>query len=179
MGTIKANTMDFFHFSLQSFPLGTLLVGMKAANKRKQRIGQQRVDEDFDAIRKLQFPNAPSLFTSLWTTDVFDPSIPRKAFEENPEISIGYLYQVEPQGKYYEVEPHWEVLACQAVTQSGLSGMQLQNYIDEMAVKFWKPEFVSGKVKDFLCPQGAIIKAFVRDVRMQDIVSIDQEKRTL
>ena len=169
--------MDFFHFSLQPFPLGTLLVGMKAINKRKQRIGQQRVDEDFDAIRKVQFPNAPSLFTSLWTTNSFDPSIPRKAFEENPEIPIGYLYQVEPQGEYYEVEPHWEVLACRAVTQSGLSGMQLQNYIDEMAVKFWKPERVSGKVKDFLCPQGAIIKALVREVRMQDVRSIDQEKR--
>jgi len=142
---------------------------MKAAHKNKQRIGQQRVDEDFDAIRKLKFPNAPSLFTSLWTTNVFDPSIPRKAFEENPEISSGYLYQVQPQGKYYEVEPHWEVLACRAVTQSGLSGMQLQNYIDEMAVKFWKPDYVSGKVKDFLCPQGAIIKTLDRVVSIKDV----------
>ena len=167
---MNKSSMDFFHFSLQSFPLGTLLVGMKASNKKKQRIGQQRVDEDFDAIRKVRFPNTPSLFNSLWTTNVFDPSIPRKAFEENPEIPIGYLYQVEP---------HWEVLACQAVTQSGLSGIQLQNYIDEMAVKFWKPEHVSGKVKDFLCPQGAIIKALVREVRTQDVIAIKQEKRAL
>jgi len=102
-------------------------------------------------------------------TDVFDPSIPRKAFEENPEIPSVHLYQVQPQGEYYEVEPHWEVLACRAVTQSGLSGMQLQNYIDEIAVKLWQPEYVSGKVKDFLCPQGAIIKALDREVTIKDI----------
>jgi hypothetical protein len=162
--------MAFYHFSLNLFPIGTLLVGMKAIHKNKQRVGQQRVDEDFEAIRKLQFPDAPSLFTSLWVTNVFDPSIPRKAFEENSEISAGYFYQVEPQGDYYEVEPYWEVLACRAVTQSGLKGMQLQKYIDKMAVKFWTPNFVNDTIKDFLCPQGAIIQAFVREVKAEDAI---------
>jgi hypothetical protein len=161
--------MELFHFSLQPFPVGTLLVGMKAAHKRQQRMGQKRVDDDFDAIRKAKFPNAPSLFTSLWVTDTFDLSIPRKAFEENRDSSLGYFYQVEPVGEYYEVEPYWEVLACRAVTQSGMSGMQLQNYIDEMAVKFWTPDLVSNKVRDFLCPQGAVIKALVREVKRDEI----------
>ena len=165
--------MAFYHFSLHPFPIGMLLIGMKAANKKKQRIGQQRVDEDFEAVRKFQFPNAPSLFTSLWVTNIFDSSIPRKAFEENPEISSGYLYRVEPQLDYYEVEPHWEVLACRAVTQSGLVGMQLQKYIDEMAVRFWTPELVSDTVKDFLCPHGAMINALVREVKAKDVFLAD------
>jgi hypothetical protein len=161
--------MAFYHFSLHPFPIGTLLIGMKAMHKKQQRMGQQRVDEDFESIRKIQFPAAPSLFTSLWVTNVFDPSIPRKAFEENPAASLGYFYQVEPQGEFYEVEPHWEVLACRAVTQSGLKGMQLQNYIDEMAVKFWTPSLVSATVKDFLCPQGALITAFIREVKVTEV----------
>jgi len=165
--------MTFYHFSLRPFPIGTLLIGMKAINKKKQRVGQQRVDEDFEAIRKIQFPNAPSLFTSLWVTNVFDPSIPRKAFEENPEIPIGYFYEVEPQGDFYEVEPHWEVLACQAVTQSGLKGIQLQKYLDEMAVKFWGPVLFGGTIRDFLCPTGAIIKALVREVKAEDVDSAE------
>lgn len=163
--------MDYHHFSLKPFETGTLLVGMKAIHKKQQRMGQQRVDEDFDAVRKLRFPNAPSLFTSLWVTNIFDPSIPRKAFEENPECKLGYLYRVEPQGGVYEVEPYWEVLACRAVTQSGMQGMELQNYIDEMAVKFWTPQLVSETVKDFLCPQGAVIRELIAEV------SADQVKR--
>lgn len=165
--------MAFYHFSLHPFPIGTLLIGMKAINKKKQRVGQQRVDEDFEAIRKLQFPEAPSLFTSLWVTNVFDPSIPRKAFEENPKISFGYFYEVEPIGEFYEVEPYWEVLACRAVTQSRQKGMQLQSYIDEMAVKFWKPQLVSSLVKDFLCPKGATIKVLVREIKAEDVFSVD------
>ena len=161
--------VNFFHFSIQPFSIGTLLVGMKAAHKKQQRIGQQRVDEDFEVIRKLQFPNAPSLFTSLWVTNIFDPSIPKKSFEENPKIPIGYFYQVEPQRDYYEVEPYWEVLACRAVTQSGMDGTQLQKYINEMAVKFWTPILYSKAVKDFLCPQGAIIKALVREVKAEEV----------
>ena len=162
--------MNFYHFSLQPFPMGTLLVGMKAAHKRKQRIGQQRVDEDFEEIRKSQFPTAPSLFTSLWVTNVFDSSIPRKAFEENPDFSIGYFYLVEPQGEYYEVEPYWEVLACRAITQSGLDGMQLQRYIDELAIKFWTPILYSETVKDYLCPHGAVIKELVQEVKSEEVL---------
>ena len=88
---------------------------------------------------------------------------------KSPDISIGYLYKVEPQGEYYEVEPHWEVLACRAVTQSGLEGMELQNYINEMAVKFWTPVIHNEAVRDFLCPQGAVIKRLESDVKKEDV----------
>jgi hypothetical protein len=161
--------MNLYHFSLKPFPVETLLVGMKAIHKKQQRVGQQRLDEDFEEIRKSQFPTAPSLFTSLWTTNIFDLSIPRKAFEENPDTPFGYFYQVEPQGEFYEVEPYWEVLACRAVTQSGMDGMRLQNYINEMAVKFWTPILYSKAVRDFLCPQGAIIKTLVREVKAEEV----------
>lgn len=83
--------MNLYHFSQKPLPVETLLVGMKAINKKQQRVGQQRVDEDFEEIRKSQFPIAPSLFTSLWTANIFDLSIPRKAFEENPDVPFGYF----------------------------------------------------------------------------------------
>lgn len=161
--------MNFYHFSLQPFSAGFLLVGMKAAHKKKQRMGQQRVDEDFEAIRKLKFPQAPSLFTSLWMTNIFDASIPRKAFEENPENTVGYFYRVEPQGEVYEVEPYWEVLACRAVTQSGLDGMDLQNYINEMAVKFWSPNIHNQSVRDYLAPNGAVIVVLERVIHVSEV----------
>lgn len=163
--------MNFYHFSLRPFPVGTLLVGMKAAHKRKQRMGQQRVDEDFESVRKIQFPDAPSLFSSLWVTQAFDASIPRKAFEENPEVPAGYFYLVEPQREYYEVEPYWEVLACRAVTQGGLNGMDLQNFINEMAVKFWTPLIYNVTVRDFLCPYGAVILSLERQIFAKDFLA--------
>jgi hypothetical protein len=64
---------------------------------------------------------------------------------------------VDPQNEYYEIEPYWEVPVCCAVTQSGLDEMQLQKYIDEMAVKFWERILYSDTVQDFLCPQGAVL----------------------
>jgi hypothetical protein len=62
-------THGLLPFFLTPFPIDTLLIGMKTINKKKQRVGQQRVDEDFKAVRKFQFPSAPSIFTLLWVTN--------------------------------------------------------------------------------------------------------------
>lgn len=157
------------HFSNTPVSIGTQLVGLKAAHKGPQRAGQKVVDEIFESVRKSEFPGKPSLFTSLWVTDVFDPSIARKAFEEGAEI--GWLYEVEPVGEIVEVEPHWEVLACRAITQSTLSGHELRRHVEELARKFWIPEAVDGPVRDFLCPLGAVVIKQISVISRSDIVS--------
>jgi len=144
-----------FHFSTQPVSIGTHLVGLKAAHKARQRVGQRVVDEVFEAVRKADFPDRPSLFTALWVTDGFDPAIPRKAFEEGAEL--GWLYEVEPVGEIVEVEAHWEVLACRVVTQGALRGPELRRHLEVMARKFWEPKIIPGPIHDFLCPQGAIV----------------------
>jgi hypothetical protein len=156
------------HFSNTPVSIGTQLVGLKAAHKGRQRAGQRVVDEIFESVRKSEFPSKPSLFTSLWVTDVFDPSIARKAFEEGAETA--WLYEGEPVGEIVEVELHWEVLACRAITQSAMSGQELRRYVEEMARKFWLPEIVPGRIRDFLCPLGAIVIKQISVVSQADVV---------
>ncbi len=161
------NEKTLLHFSTTQVAVGTLLVGLKAAHKGRQRVGQRHVDEVFEAVRKAEFPDRPSLFSSLWATDVFDSSIPRKAFEEGAHK--GWLYEIQPVEKPCEVEPHWEILGCRAVTQSGLAGRELQAYLEEMGRRFWGPELVDRGVRDFLCPTGAVVVRLIREVTPQDV----------
>ena len=163
--------MPFYHFSRNRIRVGTLLVGLKSAHKSAQRVGQRQVDEEFEAVRKARFPNAPSLFTSLWVTDGPDPSIPRKAFIEDPSLVEGYLYHVEPRGAVYQVEPHWEVLACRAVTQSGLAGAALRAHIGEMAERFWRPDLVEAAARDYLCAEGAVVIEELRRMPRSEVVT--------
>jgi hypothetical protein len=169
------NRKDMFHFSTQSVSIGTHLTGLKAAHKTRQRIGQRAVDEIFEAIRKAEFPRKPSLFTSLWVTDVFDPSIPRKAFNE--DFELGWLYKVKPVGEICEIESHWAVLACRAITQSPLCSRELRLYIEDLAKKFWQPDIVPGPVRDFLCPQGAIVIKEVYVVTPADLMPDSSDER--
>jgi hypothetical protein len=161
----------FFHFSLQPLEKDFLIVGLKAVRKSKQRIGQRVADEIFEKVRKKEFPLFPSIFSSLWVTDVYDPSIARKAFEENPEVKLGYLYQVEPVGKVIEVDAETEIEVCRAVTQSKLKGGALVNYLEEAARKFWQPKQRKENFpRCFLCPEGAKIVRLVRIIKKEELI---------
>ena len=154
----------FLHFSPRSFEPGDLLVGLKSTRKSEQRVGQRQVDEVFEAIRKADFPEAPSIFTSLWMTTSFDEAIPRKAFAEDPGLPEGYLYEVAPIGETYRVEAHWEVEACRAVTQSGLRGAALREHVEALAGRFWRPEIVEPEQSYLLCPGGATVVRLARRI---------------
>ncbi len=49
----------FLHFSTTEVTAGTLLVGLIAAHKGRQRVRQRQVDEVFDAVRKTEFSDKP------------------------------------------------------------------------------------------------------------------------
>src|SRR5688572_4057291 len=158
-----------YHFSTQAFAVGTMLEGRKYMRKRAQRIGQQLVDEVFEGVRKREFPAAPSLFTSLWTSSAFDPAIARKAFAEDPSLAEGVLCLVEPLANVCQVEPHWEITACRAVTQSGLKGAALEESVVNHGRRFWRPDVVHDDVSFFLCAAGARIVREVRRIRPGDL----------
>lgn len=141
---------------------------MKSTRKSLQRVGQRYTDEIFEDIRKREF-SAPSLFVSLWVTNSEDASIFRKAWEETG-FTTGYLYEVMPVAPPYEVEPYWEVMACRAVTQSKMR-RELLPFVEDMARKFWTPQIVDGGIRDYLCPQGAIITRLIREVKPPDFHS--------
>jgi hypothetical protein len=154
--------MKLYHFSLRELPVETHLVGLKGSSKSSQRVGQKKVDEIFEAIRKQEFPEAPSIFTSLWTSDRFDPAIPRKQFKEDPQAENGFFYEVLPEGNIYQIEPHWEVEACRSVTWSELKGGELNTELERLARLFWLPELVEDSAGIYLCPEGAVIRELVR-----------------
>lgn len=162
--------MPLYHCSTEEFQLGTYLVGLKAAHKRRQRMGQRVVDEIFENIRKEKFSHAPSLFTALWVTDRFDASIARKMFEETGAPRV-VVYEVQPGIRPYRVEAHWEVVACKSVTQSNLRGGELVKYIEALANQFWLPDIVDNNLQTLLCADGAIVskvaKVIERTVLLQ------------
>ena len=162
--------MQLLHFSSAPLSKGQLIVGLKATRKRTLRVGQRQADEVFEAIRKAEFPQAPPLFTALCLSDAYDPSIPRKAFRDKPSFMFGFLYEVQPRGKVYQVEPYWELQACQAVTKSGLRGHASRVFLEDMARKFWKPELRETPLHFYLCEDGAIILREVRKVSRQDVL---------
>lgn len=145
----------FYHCSINSIPRDTVLVGLKAVHKGRQRVGQKLADEIFDEVRKAEFPQAPSIFTSLWVTNTMDDTIARKMFEESLDSQEAFLYEVIPLETPYRVESKWEVSACRAVTQSGLQGNDLIDFLKSEARKFWLPEIFDHDYGTYLCRNGA------------------------
>jgi hypothetical protein len=164
---VKCDTpyMKLFHFSLERFTPGEHLVGMKAAHKAQQRVGQALTDEIFDRVRKTTYPAAPSLFASLWLTSKYDASIARKQFIENPDNAEGFLYAVEPLGAVYEIDPEPEIEACRAVTWSGLKGGALDRHIAALAETFWHPEPIPREIQFYLAVSGASVTRLARVVQ--------------
>lgn len=157
----EAHYMPLYHCSTEDFEPGTFLVGLKAAHKRRQRMGQRLVDEIFENVRKQRFQLAPSLFTSLWVTNVFDMSIARKMFEETCASRV-VVYEVRSSVQPYRIEAHWEVVACKSVTQSNLRGGELIAYIESLACRFWQPDTVDDACQTLLCPDGASVARVAR-----------------
>lgn len=165
----KSNSGTYLHFSLKQLELGTSLEGRKYMHKKRQRVGQSIVDEIFDQVRKDEFPNKPSIFTSLWIADKYDPSIPGKALTESKQQQ-GYMYEIKPVSDPVLVAPKWEVMACKAVTQSNLQGYELHEYIKSLARKFWKAEDAdSANVHDLLVADGALIVGEVATISRQEV----------